>query len=102
MSWYWVTFTATSTATKYTPLPYLKVQVGNTKGTVSNAATADCTLGYSSVPILIGYNTAPFSDIVVSLNTKALANTSESDNLTSNNPSWGMTPNEGATSVTLT
>jgi len=42
--------------------------VGNTKGTVTNSAEAACTLGYSSIPIKVGYSTAPFSDIIVSLN----------------------------------
>lgn len=102
LSWYWVTFTATSTAAKYTPLPYLKVMVGSTKGQVTNTAEADCTLGYSSVPIKVGYTAAPFSDIIVSLNAKDLGNASLSADLTSNNPSWGLTANTGATSVTLT
>lgn len=76
--------------------------VGNTKGTVTNSAEAACTLGYSSIPIRVGYSTAPFSDIIVSLNAKDLGNASLSADLTSNNPSWGLTANTGATSVTLT
>lgn len=77
--------------------------VTNTKGVISNSASAACTLGYSSVPIKVGYgNTAPFADVIVSLNAKALVNTSLSADLASNNPSYGLTPNTDATSVTLT
>jgi len=51
---------------------------------------------------LVGYTAAPFSDVIVSLNAKALVNASLSADLTSNNPSYGLTANTGATSVTLT
>jgi hypothetical protein len=77
--------------------------VSNTKGVISNTGSAACTLGYSSVPIKVGYGTtAPFADVIVSLNSKAKLNASITTDLASNNPSYGMTANTGETSVTLT
>lgn len=65
--------------------------VSNTKGQVTNTNEAACTLGYSSVPIKVGYTTAPFSDVIVTLNNKDLVNsTYTADNVT-NNPSFGLT-----------
>lgn len=45
---------------------------------------------------------APFADVIVSLNPKAKINATITTDLASNNPSYGMTANTGATSVTLT
>jgi len=45
---------------------------------------------------------APYSDIIVSLNTIALVVANGSATLNSNNLSLGLTANTGATSVTLT
>jgi len=75
--------------------------VSNTKGSITNTNEAACAVGYSSVPIKVGYSTAPFSDVIVSLNAKALGNVSLGD-VHTNNPSYGLTANTGESSVTLT
>lgn len=76
--------------------------VSNTKGSITNTNEAACAVGYSSVPIKVGYSTAPFSDVIVSLNAKALTNVSASADYHLNNPSYGLTANTGESSVTLT
>jgi hypothetical protein len=76
--------------------------VENNKGEIKNVNEAACTLGYSSVPIKVSYSTAPFKDVIVSLNAKALAYPALSADNHTNNPSFGMTANTGAGSVTLT
>lgn len=70
--------------------------VTNTKGVISNSASAACTLGYSSVPIKVGYgSTAPFADVIVSLNAKAKINATITADTAANNPSYGMSANTG-------
>jgi len=76
--------------------------VGNTKGRVTNSAEAACTLGYSSIPILVGYTVAPFSDIEVSLTAITPYVDVALGDVKDNNPSFGLTANPGADSVTLT
>lgn len=67
-----------------------------------NTNEAACTLGYSSIPIKVSASVSPFADVIVTLNTKALVlSTVTADNVT-NNPSYGLTPNPDASSVTLT
>lgn len=85
MNWYWVTFTSTAT-TKYTTLPYLKVIVGNKKGSVATTASVDCSIGGMSLPITVTANPAPFADVTVTLKVKTWVDK------TITNPSLGLTP----------
>lgn len=87
MNWYWVTFTSTAT-TKYTTLPYMKVMVGNAKGSVATTASVDCSIGGMSLPITVTANPAPFADVTVTLEVRTY-NTSDT---TKTNPSLGLTP----------
>lgn len=89
---YWTVGNGTE---KYTALPTLKVTVNGVKASVKVPASITCSLGGSSVPIVVTASAVPFNDIKVSL----LVSVADDEKKTPK--SEGITPNAGEV-VTLT
>jgi hypothetical protein len=79
-------------------LPYLKILVANVKGTINTASSVECSIDGMSIPIEVTYNTAPYKDVIVSLEKMWY---DQADNTTTD-PSSGLTPSTTEGSVTLT
>jgi len=76
-------------STVYTALPTMVATVGSAKSTVNVPSAVTCSLGGSSVPIVVSTSALPFSDIKVSLTTSIATDEAKTDN------SVGITPNAG-------
>merc|ERR1711881_348156 len=84
-----VRWTVNNGTTAYTALPTLMATVNSNKGTVTVPEAVTCSLGGSSVPIVVEASAVPFSDIKVSLTTSIASDEKKTDN------SVGITPNAG-------
>jgi len=73
----------------YSALPTLMASVNGNTATVTVPDKVTCSLGGSSVPIVVTASAVPFSDIKVSLTTSIAADEKKTDN------SVGITPNAG-------
>jgi hypothetical protein len=73
----------------YTALPTMVATVGTAKSSVVVPSAVTCSLGGSSVPIVVSTDALPFSDIKVSLKTSIATDEKKTDN------SVGITPNAG-------
>jgi hypothetical protein len=90
LSTHFVRWSVVNGTSKYTNLPTMKATVGEVKGTVNVPSDVTCSLGGSSVPIIVTADKIPFADIKVSLKTDVTtANSKTTDN------SKGITPNAG-------
>lgn len=65
------------------------VNVNSNTATVNAATAVTCSLGGSSVPIVVSATAVPYSDIKITLTTSIAADTKKTDN------SVGITPNAG-------
>jgi hypothetical protein len=83
---YWTVTNGTKT---YTSLPTMMATVNGNTATVTVPAAVTCSLGGSSVPIVVTSTAAPYADIKVSLKTSIAADEAKTDN------SVGITPNAG-------
>lgn len=83
---YWEVSNGTA---KYTALPTLKVTVNGKLTTVNVPAAITCSLGGSSVPIVVTADAVPFNDIKVSLIVSVADDTKKTPK------SEGITPNPG-------
>merc|ERR1711990_229559 len=77
----------------YTALPTLMATVNSNKATVTVPDAVTCSLGGSSVPIIVTASAVPFSDVKISLTTSIASDEAKTDN------SVGITP--GTDVVTL-
>lgn len=73
----------------YTELPVLPVSVGSEKGTITTLGAVTCSLGGSSVPIVVTYDAMPIYDVNVKITTVEYDTTVA----TPVDPSSGLTPN---------
>jgi hypothetical protein len=89
MSTHCVRWTVANGTAKYTNLPVLHATVNGNKATVTVPDKVTCSLGGSSVPIVVTASAVPFADIKVSLTTSIAADEKKTDN------SVGITPNAG-------
>jgi hypothetical protein len=67
MSTHCVRWTVNNGTAAYTNLPVLHATVNNNQGTVSVPDKVTCSLGGSSVPIIVTSDVVPFADVKVSL-----------------------------------
>jgi hypothetical protein len=90
LSTHFVRWTVVNGTTKYTNLPTMLATVGESKGTVTVPSDVTCSLGGSSVPIVVTADKIPFADIKVSLKVDSTTTAGKTvDN------SVGITPNAG-------
>lgn len=94
MSTHFVRWTVNNGTKSYTALPTLKAMVNGKKADVNAASEVTCSLGGSSVPIVVTASAVPFSEIKVSLETSTVK-----DGTTTKSESTGITP--GTEVVTL-
>jgi hypothetical protein len=73
----------------YTPLPTMMVNVNSNTATVNVADKVTCSLGGSSVPIVVTASALPFTDVKVSMKASIASDDAKTDN------SVGITPNAG-------
>jgi hypothetical protein len=90
MSQHCVRWSLVNGTAAYTNLPTQMVTVNGVAATVNVADKVTCSLGGSSVPIVVTASATPFADIKVSLET---SKTVDGDKTTDN--SVGITPNTG-------
>ena len=64
-----VRWTVENGTAKYTNLPTMMATVGESKGSVTVPSDVTCSLGGSSVPIVVTADKIPFADVKVSLKT---------------------------------
>jgi hypothetical protein len=83
---YWTVVNGTKS---YTNLPTLMATVNGNTATVNVPDKVTCSLGGSSVPIVVTSTAAPYSDIKVSITTSIATDEKKTDN------SVGITPNAG-------
>lgn len=69
LSTHFVRWTVVNGTSKYTNLPTMMATVGETAGVVSVPSDVTCSLGGTSVPIVVTADKIPFADIKVSLKT---------------------------------
>lgn len=81
---YWTVQNGTAA---YTPLPTMMVNVNSNKATVNVASAVTCSLGGSSVPIVVTADALPFTDVKVSLETSIDTDEAKTSK------SVGITPN---------
>jgi hypothetical protein len=84
-----VRWTVNNGTAKYTALPTQMVTVNGAKATVTVPDKVTCSLGGSSVPIVVTSTAVPFSDVKISLTTSIADDEAKTDN------SVGITPNTG-------
>lgn len=89
MSTHNVYWTVENGTNAYTNLPTMMATVNGAIATVNVPDAVTCSLGGSSVPIVVTATASPFSDIKVSLKTSIAADEKKTDN------SVGITPNTG-------
>jgi hypothetical protein len=89
MSTHMVRWTVNNGTALYTNLPVLKATVNGAQATVTVPDKVTCSLGGSSVPIVVTASAVPFADIKVSLTTSIASDEKKTDN------SVGITPNAG-------
>lgn len=90
MSMHNVIMSLTNGTTLYTPLPTLCVTVNGVAATINVPSAVTCSLGGSSVPIVVTSSAVPFSDVAVSL-----VVSEEKSGTTTTSKSKGITPNAG-------
>jgi len=86
---HYVRWAVNNGSTVYTALPTMLANVGTAKSNVVVPSAVTCSLGGSSVPIVVSTDALPFSDIKVSLKTSIADDEAKTDN------SVGITPNAG-------
>lgn len=84
-----VRWTVGNGTASYSPLPTLMASVNGNKATVNVPESVTCSLGGSSVPIVVTATAVPFADIKVTLTTSIGTDEAKTDN------SVGITPNSG-------
>jgi len=89
MSTHCVRWSVQNGTSAYTALPTQMVTVNGNTATVNVPDKVTCSLGGSSVPIVVTASAVPFSDVKVSLTTSIAADEKKTDN------SVGITPNAG-------
>jgi len=89
MSTHNVRWTVNNGTAAYTNLPTLMVAVNGNKATVNVPDKVTCSLGGSSVPIIVTASAIPFADIKVSLTASIADDEKKTDKST------GITPNTG-------
>jgi hypothetical protein len=89
MSTHCVRWTVENGTASYTNLPVLHAVVNGAKATVNVPDKVTCSLGGSSVPMIVTATAIPFSDVKISL----VSSIADDDKKTDN--SIGITPNTG-------
>jgi len=89
MSTHCVRWSVVNGTASYTALPTQMVTVNGATATINVPDKVTCSLGGSSVPIVVTASAVPFSDVKVSLTTSIADDEKKTDN------SVGITPNTG-------
>merc|ERR1711871_1654589 len=95
MSTHNVRWTVNNGTAKYTNLPVLHATVNGAKATINVPDKVTCSLGGSSVPIVVTASAVPFADVKVSITTSIGTDAKKTSK------SVGITPDASLPSVTL-